>query len=132
MGHPKPDQVDHVHASPPCQGFSLANQTGSKNDVRPKNQSLAFVKAIKFCKPQTESWEKMTGMLGQQHISYPQTIFRDLLLQGYQVCLAVAKAQDHCNLQGRERVWSFATSPDAKLPQCAFSRPIPTGMLGLG
>ncbi|KAL7564504.1 hypothetical protein ACA910_017663 [Epithemia clementina (nom. ined.)] len=117
MGYPQPGKVDHVHASPPCQGFSRANRTGGKNDVHHNNQSLTFVKAIKFCKPQTASLENVTGMLGQQHISYPRTIFRDLLLQGYQVRLAVAKAKDYGDPQGREGVWIFAATPDAKLPQ---------------
>ena len=30
--YPKPGEVDHIHASPPCKGFSRANRNGGKDD----------------------------------------------------------------------------------------------------
>ena len=31
--YPVSGEVDHVHASPPCKGFSRANRNGGKNDM---------------------------------------------------------------------------------------------------
>lgn len=31
--YPAAGEVDHVHASPPCKGFSRANRNGGKNDM---------------------------------------------------------------------------------------------------
>ena len=31
--YPKVGDVDHIHASPPCKGFSRANRNGGKDDM---------------------------------------------------------------------------------------------------
>ena len=32
--YPKAAEVDHIHASPPCKGFSRANRNGGRDDLR--------------------------------------------------------------------------------------------------
>ncbi len=39
-GYPSAGEVDHIHASPPCNGFSRANRNGGKNDMINNNVSL--------------------------------------------------------------------------------------------
>jgi len=39
--YPKPEEVDHIHASPPCKGFSRANRNGGKSDWRNNKVSPA-------------------------------------------------------------------------------------------
>lgn len=38
--YPSVGEVDHIHASPPCKGFSRANRNGGKNDIINNNVSL--------------------------------------------------------------------------------------------
>lgn len=38
--YPSVGEVDHIHASPPCKGFSRANRNGGKNDMINNNVSL--------------------------------------------------------------------------------------------
>ena len=33
-GYPVPGEIDHIHASPPCQGYSMANRNGGKDDEK--------------------------------------------------------------------------------------------------
>jgi len=43
--YPKPGEVDHIHASPPCKGFSRANRNGGKDDMTNNKVSLSDVDA---------------------------------------------------------------------------------------
>jgi hypothetical protein len=38
--YPKPGEVDHIHGSPPCKGFSRANRNGGKDDML--NNKVSF------------------------------------------------------------------------------------------
>ncbi len=40
-GYPKPGEVDHLHGSPPCKGFSRANRNGGKDDTTNNKVSLS-------------------------------------------------------------------------------------------
>jgi hypothetical protein len=39
--YPKPGEVDHIHASPPCKGFSRANRNGGRDDEMNNKVSLS-------------------------------------------------------------------------------------------
>jgi hypothetical protein len=39
--YPKPGEVDHIHASPPCKGFSRANRNGGRDDTVNNKVSLS-------------------------------------------------------------------------------------------
>lgn len=40
-GYPQPGEVDHLHGSPPCKGFSRANRNGGKDDMTNNKVSLS-------------------------------------------------------------------------------------------
>ena len=41
--YPRPGDVDHIHASPPCKGFSRANRNGGKDDLINNKVSFLYV-----------------------------------------------------------------------------------------
>lgn len=44
--YPKRGEVDHIHASPPCKGFSRANRNGGKDDMMNNKVSLSDASII--------------------------------------------------------------------------------------
>ncbi len=45
-GYPKPGEVDHIHGSPPCKGFSRANRNGGKDDMTNNKVSISGLSMI--------------------------------------------------------------------------------------
>ena len=41
--YPSPGEVDHLHGSPPCKGFSRANRSGGKDDKMNNKVSILLV-----------------------------------------------------------------------------------------
>lgn len=115
--HPGRGDVDHVHASTPCPGFSLANRSGGKNDMRNNNLSLSFIKAVEVFLPRTASFENVTGMLREENRAYLQTIVRNLMELDYQVRVCVLNAKNYGDPQDRNRVIIFAARWDVPLPK---------------
>ena len=114
--YPVKGDVNHVHASPPCQGFSKvcgrktvfaffcvvcahappirdgfgqANRTRGmgKNDRSNNELCFAFTRAIRLLQPETASFENVTGMLDLSCVQYLQRIVADLLQLRYQLQL---------------------------------------------
>ena len=75
----------HLHASPPCPGFSDANRTGGKNDERNNELSKAFVRGVRIFRVETATMENVTGMLKQDKQKYWQEIVADLIMLEYSV-----------------------------------------------
>ena len=118
--YPKGKDIDHVHASSPCQGFSDANRCGDVEKDK-KNNKLAyeFVEAVREYLPPTASFENVTGMLAESRgrRKYLQKIVGSLLVAlGYQVRVCILSACDYGDPQKRERVFLFAALRDWKLP----------------
>jgi site-specific DNA-cytosine methylase len=65
--------VDHIHGSPPCQGFSRANRTGDKLDRANNDKSFGFVEAIRFFQPPTASMVNINGILDDREIEKART-----------------------------------------------------------
>jgi DNA (cytosine-5)-methyltransferase 1 len=61
--YPSPDDLDHVHASPPCQGFSKENRNGGANDTANNELIYYFVYAVRIFKPKTASMENVNVIL---------------------------------------------------------------------
>lgn len=64
QGHPSyplPHEVDHIHGSTPCKGFSRANRSGGKNDLWNNKQTLLFIEAIRHFRPMTALLKMLQG-----------------------------------------------------------------------
>jgi DNA (cytosine-5)-methyltransferase 1 len=128
--YPKRGDVDHVHASSPCQGYSDANRNGGKNDVKNNKLSYRFVDAMREHRPPTGSFENVPGMMTQKvrtreneldqdeknNREYLQKMIADLLILGYQVRVCILTASDYGDPQERDRVVLFAALKGWKLP----------------
>ena len=145
--YPRQGDVDHVHASPPCQGFSQANRNGGKNDTPNNELTFSFVEAVRLVRPKTASMENVNGIMQDhtekvkestklQHVfpenidtkmkkpkrHYIQRVGADLLALGYQVRVMYLDASQYGDPQKRERIVLFATLKSCKLPDM----PVPT------
>jgi len=104
---------DHIHASPPCQGFSDANRTGGKNDDKNNELSFQFLKAVKFFRPATASLENVIGFVSNLEVgkskskksAYCKRIVEELLKLGYQVRVCILVSSDYGDPQKRPRVF---------------------------
>jgi site-specific DNA-cytosine methylase len=116
--YPKLDDFDHIHGSPPCQGYSDANIFGGMNDEANNALTALFVKVVEYFLPSTASMENVMGMLktskGRRKLLLKA--ITDLLMIGYQVRLCIVMASDYGDPQKRERLILFAAQKGKKLP----------------
>jgi len=120
--YPKPGDVDHIHGSPPCKGFSRANRSNGKgkHDSSNNKQTLLFAKAIHHFKPATCSYENVPTLVSESlplHKEYLKSIVSQLLQLEYQVSAKVLTASDFGDPQRRRRLILVAARKDCILPQ---------------
>lgn len=114
--------IEHVHASPPCNGLSGANRNGGKNDKANNDLSLSFVEFVRQVLPITASYENVLGLWKRKNIQYLKKILSELLKLGYQVRCSCLRACDYGDPQKRPRIIILAARNFALLP----SLPEPT------
>jgi DNA (cytosine-5)-methyltransferase 1 len=116
--YPQMGDVDHVHASPPCQGFSFANRNGGRNDKNNNELTKIFTKAVEIFRPRTASLENVTGMLSKKNnnVDYLKWVIAELMILGYQVRVTVLNSAEFGDPQVRNRVILFAAQNAYKLP----------------
>lgn len=93
-GYPKPGQIDHIHASPPCQSYSSLNR-GGQNDAIFSAETFVHLEGKRFLRPKTFSMENVTVMLSKNNIKYFRRLFRETLAMGEQIKLFVLKSSDY-------------------------------------
>ncbi|KAL7515579.1 hypothetical protein ACHAXN_012739, partial [Cyclotella atomus] len=125
--YPKAGQVDHIHASPPCKGFSRANRNGGKNDMLNNKQTLLFMKAIVLFRPKTVSFENVPGLVLDDFKGYLKSVVNSLLHMKYQIRVQVLSSEKYGDPQKRRRLILLAARNDCKLPDM----PEPTHGVGL-
>ena len=109
--------VHHLHASPPCQGFSSANRHGGQNDAANNDLSLQFLEGVKLFKPATATYEMVTGILRKKHRIYLESIILGLVEEGYKVRCSILNASDYGDPQNRRRLFLFAARQGLELPR---------------
>eukprot|EP00977_Amphora_coffeiformis_P025961 scaffold23288_cov171-Amphora_coffeaeformis.AAC.1 len=116
LDYPKPGEIDHIHSSSPCQGFSSANIHGGKNDK--SNNMLIFVVIlyVRFYRPKTVSFENVPGLLSGKNRHYLQKLLRLFVAEGYQVRALTMNAAQYGDPQHRLRVILFASRDDQRIP----------------
>ena len=123
-GYPRQGEVDHIHASPPCQGFSAANRnSGGPKDTENNNLSFAFVDAIRYYQPLTATYENVMGLVNRdENKTFLNRMIEEIHGMGYQIRLTVLDASDYGDPQVREQVVLFVANTSVPLP----ARPKPT------
>jgi len=120
-GCPKVGDPEHIHGSPPCNGFSRANRNGGKNDAENNYQTLLFIEAIRHFRPSTVTMENVPTLISI-HKTYLQWVASELLMMSYQVRVAILDSRHYGDPQKRKRLILWAARNDCILP----SLPAPT------
>jgi site-specific DNA-cytosine methylase len=132
MDYPESGQVNHIHASSPCQGFSRANREkdGGKNGEANNKLVYEFVRAVEILRPDTVSFENVEGILDPRHIGYLQDVVAKMLIElEYNVRVSVLNAADYGDAQNRRRVFLFASKADIILPDEPINTHGPGGIV---
>lgn len=109
-------RIDHVHVSPPCQGFSGANRYGGPDDLANNELSMSIVDFVRVTKCTTAVFENVLGMWRRKHLHYVKNIVKELLKLGYQIRCASLKACDYGDPQKRPRFFIFVSHKSCPPP----------------
>ena len=114
--YPSKGEVDHIHASAPCQGYSGANRVGGEDAEANNELSYTFIEAIEYFDPQTGTFENVRGLLFEKNIHYLHQMISKLLELGYQARIEVLNSSDYGDPQDRVRVFLFVAKTHRCLP----------------
>lgn len=116
-----PRDIDHIHASPPCQGFSEAKKRCGQLTAQDKHNNeliFQFTTAVRQCQPYTASLENVTGIFSTaEKKHYLQKVVADLLEMEYQVHVMILDASDFGVPQRRQRLFLLAARKGLPLPR---------------
>lgn len=113
--------VDWVHGSPPCQGFSTAK--GERDDEDPRNSLVfSFIEWVEELQPKVVTMENVTGMttITSNFMDSVDAAYRDA---GYHPKWCVLNAADYGVPQTRKRVFYVAIREDIETPSRWFPKP---------
>lgn len=135
----KVGELDVLSGSPPCQGFSIANQNRLQgklktyeNGITQKNEDLFFeyIRLLKGLMPKVFVAENVKGLtigkaksvLGSFNLdlfnNQDETILHGLMNCGYVVRWQILNAADYGTPQSRQRVFFIGVRKDLKLEPC--------------
>jgi DNA (cytosine-5)-methyltransferase 1 len=112
---------EYIHGSPPCKGFSNANDNRSVDDPR-NSLVFSFIEWVEELQPEVATMENVTGMLSisRNFMEKIETHFRKV---GYQVKYRTLNAANYGVPQTRKRVITVAIRNDQILPNRWFPKP---------
>lgn len=112
---------DYVHGSPPCKGFSNANDKRSIDDPR-NSLVFDFLAWVERLQPAVVTMENVTGMttITDHFMDKLEAAFRDA---GYAVKWRVLNAADYGVPQTRRRVITVGVRQDLDVPSRWFPKP---------
>jgi len=111
----------YAHGSPPCKGFSTANDDRHLDDPR-NSLVFAFIDWVAELQPAVVTMENVTGMLSiaDHFMDRVETAFREA---GYRVKYRTLNAADYGVPQTRKRVITVGVRDDVAPPSRWFPRP---------
>jgi len=112
---------DYLHGSPPCKGFSNANDNRSIDDPR-NSLVFDFIEWVETLQPAVVTMENVTGMvtITDHFMDKVEAAFRDA---GYAVKWRVLNAADYGVPQTRRRVITVGIRQDLDVPSRWFPKP---------
>lgn len=115
------NNVDWVHGSPPCKGFSEAQ--GERTPDDPRNQLVwHYLDWISEVEPRVVTMENVEG-LRRVSDTYFEEVLAGLRERGYRVRWAQLNAADYGVPQRRQRVYVLGLREDVPLPDRWFPAP---------
>jgi DNA-cytosine methyltransferase len=113
--------INYIHGSPPCKGFSNANDDRDINDER-NSLVFDFIEWVSTLNPRVVTMENVTGMLSisDHFIDHVVSAFRNI---GYTAKYRTLNAADYGVPQTRKRVFTVAVRDDVRTNERRFPRP---------
>ena len=108
-----PGQLNVLSASPPCQGFSMANVNRSVIDPR-NNLYLMSIKHIREIQPAVFEFENVPGMRAGKMITMYNKIVEEFQKVNYRIETKVVFATEHGVPQLRKRVFIIGIRNDVE------------------
>jgi len=124
-------KCDYLHASTPCQAFSVAGKGEGANDSKGRGIPLweATINIIKKTEPKFITLENVKGLLSPKHKELVDWYINQLDQLGYKTTYKILNAKDFGVPQNRERVffvswkkelnfefdWSFGTFQEKRI-----------------
>lgn len=108
---------DHIHASPPCQGFSEAKPKPLESDLERNELTKQLVETVRLIRPTTVSMENVHGILNPNHVHYLQWVAAEMLKMDYQVQISLVNARHYGVPQHRLRMILLAAKKGFPLPE---------------
>lgn len=96
---------DYLHASTPCQAFSIAGKGLGKEDERGAPLWEATIRIIKKTKPKYITLENVVGLTQAKHIDLLEWYLNELEKLGYKSTWKILNATDFGSAQQRKRVF---------------------------
>jgi len=87
--------IDAVHVSSPCQGFSKANRFGGQNDEINNKLSYTFVHFLRISNAKIGVFENVEGMWSTKGMSYLRKLLVGCIGLGYQVRVQILRGKCH-------------------------------------
>lgn len=112
---------DYVHGSPPCKGFSTANDNRNIDDPR-NNLVFDFIEWVSRLQPKVVTMENVTGMLSITN-HFMDKVNAEFRNAGYQLKWRTLNAADYGVPQTRRRVITVAIREDLPTPERWFPKP---------
>jgi len=113
--------IDWIHGSPPCQGFSQAK--GSRDETDERNELVwRFVEWVEAVRPAVVTMENVAGMqtISSTWMDRVVGAFREA---GYEARWRLVNMADYGVPQTRERIYVVAVRQDLDAPSRWFPRP---------
>lgn len=109
---------NHIHFSPPCQGFSRLNRNDDIKNSEKNNLTLTALKIVKHLNPMTVSMENVTGMLDDTKGCryYLRQVVSQLVAMGYSTRVQVLSCEWYGDPTIRTRIFVTAARPPFNIP----------------
>ncbi|KAL7465185.1 hypothetical protein ACHAXS_005515, partial [Conticribra weissflogii] len=115
-GYPKKGDFDHIHGSPPCQGYCDVSTRRGKNDDQNNECTFEFLRAIEHFEPTFVSMENVPGMAHGEKVCYLKKFLNGLMKLSYQVKRFQCSSGEYGDPQDRQRIIVFAAKNGYTLP----------------
>lgn len=108
-------KCDYLHASTPCQAFSIAGKQLGASDSRGAPLWEATLRVIKQTEPKVITLENVKGLLSDKHKELVNWYISELDKLGYQTTYQVLNAKNFGVPQNRERVFFVSWKKDLNI-----------------
>jgi len=124
-GWDKKIECDYLHASTPCQAFSIAGKNKGAADSRGAELWKHTIRIIEKTKPKLITMENVKGLLQDKHKDLLNWYLDELKKLGYENKILKLNSKNYGVPQNRERVFIVSNNQDLKITEPKKHETIP-------